>query len=197
MVLHAPWGLYDINTSSKAPNLTTKTWNASFTGYWQCDPWFFVLFRTMRGITKFYKLWSRLYCCWLLSCDGYYYFPRITIRAFFLSFPRQWRVLFCICNIVLLCVLDNMSTKFYILIPYYLQDYTFKIDKKVFFFLCQKGDNRVLKAQKATFSSRNGLCNILFFSLSEMVYVYKISHPWEVWNIEKKIISTRGYAQIH
>jgi hypothetical protein len=31
-----------------------------------------------------------------------------------------------------------------------------------------KGDNRVLKAKKATFSSRHGLCNILLLSLGEL-----------------------------
>jgi hypothetical protein len=31
-----------------------------------------------------------------------------------------------------------------------------------------KGDSRVLKAQKTTFSSRHGLCNILFLSLGEL-----------------------------
>jgi hypothetical protein len=41
---------------------------------------------------------------------------------------------------------------------------TFKVDKKVFFPL-PKGDNRVLKAQKTTFSSRHGSCDIFFLSL--------------------------------
>jgi hypothetical protein len=40
----------------------------------------------------------------------------------------------------------------------------FKVDKKVFFPV-PKGDSRVLKAQKTIFSSRHGLCNILFLSL--------------------------------
>jgi hypothetical protein len=44
---------------------------------------------------------------------------------------------------------------------------TFKVDKKVFF-LVPKGDNKVLKAQKTTFSSSHGLCNILFLSLGEL-----------------------------
>jgi hypothetical protein len=41
-----------------------------------------------------------------------------------------------------------------------------------------------LKAQKTTFSSRHGLGN-------------KISYIEEVWNIEKKLFSTREYAEIH
>jgi hypothetical protein len=87
-------------------------------GYWHCDPWFFVLFWTMTGITKFYKLWPKIYYHWLLGHDGYYHFPRIMTKASFLSFLWQWRilpciynivflVLSCICNIVFLCILDN------------------------------------------------------------------------------------------
>jgi hypothetical protein len=41
---------------------------------------------------------------------------------------------------------------------------TFKVDKKVFFPV-PKEDSRVLEAQKTTFSSRHGLCDILFLSL--------------------------------
>jgi hypothetical protein len=44
---------------------------------------------------------------------------------------------------------------------------TFKADKK-FFFLVPKEDNKVLKAQKTTFSGRHGLCDILFLSLGEL-----------------------------
>jgi hypothetical protein len=44
---------------------------------------------------------------------------------------------------------------------------TFIIDKKVFSHVL-KGDNRVLKANKTTFSSGHGLCNILFSSLGEL-----------------------------
>jgi hypothetical protein len=44
---------------------------------------------------------------------------------------------------------------------------TFKVDKKVFFPL-PKGDNKVLKAKITTFSSRHGLCNILFLFLGEL-----------------------------
>jgi hypothetical protein len=44
---------------------------------------------------------------------------------------------------------------------------TFKVDKKVSF-LVPKGDNKVLKAKKTTFSSRHGLYNILFLFLSEL-----------------------------
>jgi hypothetical protein len=29
------------------------------------------------------------------------------------------------------------------------------------------------------------------------LYIYKISYPQEVWNIEKKIIFLKGYAEIH
>jgi 16S rRNA A1518/A1519 N6-dimethyltransferase RsmA/KsgA/DIM1 with predicted DNA glycosylase/AP lyase activity len=44
---------------------------------------------------------------------------------------------------------------------------TFKVDKKVFSPV-PKWDSRVLKAQKTTFSSRDGLWDILFLSLSEL-----------------------------
>jgi hypothetical protein len=54
---------------------------------------------------------------------------------------------------------------------------TFKVDKKKFFFPMPKGDNRVLKTQKTTFSSKHGFYDILLLSLSELVYVYKISYP--------------------
>jgi hypothetical protein len=43
----------------------------------------------------------------------------------------------------------------------------FNVDKR-FFFPVPKGDNIVLKAQKITFSSRHGLCDILFLSLGEL-----------------------------
>jgi hypothetical protein len=43
---------------------------------------------------------------------------------------------------------------------------TFKVDKK--FSPVPKGDSRVLKPQKTTFSSKHGLCNILFLSLGEL-----------------------------
>jgi hypothetical protein len=75
-------------------------------GYWHCDPWFFMLFWTMTDITKFYKLWSRIYYHWLLGHDGYYHFPRIVTKASFLLFPQRWQVFPCICNIVFLCVLN-------------------------------------------------------------------------------------------
>jgi hypothetical protein len=47
---------------------------------------------------------------------------------------------------------------------------TFQVDKKVFFPYAKlpKGDNKVLKAQKTTFSSRHGLCDILFLSIGEL-----------------------------
>ena len=60
-----------------------------------------------------------------------------------------------------------MSTKSCTLIPYYLQDHNISSWQKGFS-LIPKGDNRVLKAQKTTFSSGRGLCNILFLSLSEL-----------------------------
>jgi PAS domain-containing protein len=55
-------------------------------GYWHYDLWFFMLFWTMTGITKYHKLWSR-----------------IVTRASSLSFPQRWWVLPCKCNCVLLC----------------------------------------------------------------------------------------------
>jgi hypothetical protein len=44
---------------------------------------------------------------------------------------------------------------------------TFKVDKKDFFPV-PEGDNRILKAQKTTFPSRHGLCDISFLSLGEL-----------------------------
>jgi hypothetical protein len=56
-------------------------------GYWYCNPWFFMLFQTMMGITKYHKLWPRIYYHWLLGRDGYYQFLKIVTRASSLSFP--------------------------------------------------------------------------------------------------------------
>jgi hypothetical protein len=53
------------------------------------------------------------------------------------------------------------------------------------FFLVPMGNNKVLEAQKTTFSSRHGWCIILFLSLGELGIQ-------EVWNIEKKNISHNG-----
>jgi hypothetical protein len=58
-----------------------------------------------------------------------------------------------------------------------------------------KGDSKVLKAKKTTFSSRHGLYNILFLSLNELDTC--LQNPQEVWNIKEKKNSTRGYAEIH
>jgi hypothetical protein len=49
---------------------------------------------------------------------------------------------------------------------------SFKLTKK-FFSLVPKGDNRVLKAKKSTFSGGDGLCNILFLSLGELDVNYQ------------------------
>jgi hypothetical protein len=56
---------------------------------------------------------------------------------------------------------------------------------KKFFFHVPKEDNRVLKAQKTTFSSRHGFCNILFLPLGELgtclqnlIYSRGVEH-WE------------------
>jgi hypothetical protein len=78
-------------------------------GYWYCDPWFFVLFRIVMDIGKFYKLWPKIYYRWLLGRDGYYHVPRIMTRASFLSFLRLRWALPCIWNIVLLCVIDILA----------------------------------------------------------------------------------------
>jgi hypothetical protein len=77
-------------------------------GYWHCNNKFFMLFQTVTSITKFYKLWPKIYYRWFLGRGGYYHFPRIITRASFLSCPRRWRVLPYIYNIVFLCVFDNL-----------------------------------------------------------------------------------------
>ena len=56
-------------------------------GYWHCDLWFFVLIWTITGITKFYKLWPKIYVYCLLGHDGYYHFqglwPKLLLYHFF------------------------------------------------------------------------------------------------------------------
>jgi 16S rRNA A1518/A1519 N6-dimethyltransferase RsmA/KsgA/DIM1 with predicted DNA glycosylase/AP lyase activity len=71
---------------------------------------------------------------------------------------------------------------------------TFKVDKKVFFPM-PKGDSRVLKAQKKTFSSRHGLCNIFSLCLGELGT--KSHTHRRCGTLRKKLFSTRGYAEIH
>jgi hypothetical protein len=59
------------------------------------------------------------------------------------------------------------------------------------------GDNRVLKAQKTTFSNRHGLCNILFLSLGELgIYLQNLISTRGCGTLRKKSFSTRGYAEI-
>jgi hypothetical protein len=58
-----------------------------------------------------------------------------------------------------------------------------------------KGDSRVLKAQKTTFSSRHGLCDILFLSLGELGICLQNLIPIGGVNIEKKFISDKGVCQ--
>jgi hypothetical protein len=49
-----------------------------------------------------------------------------------------------------------------------------------------KGNNRVLKAQKTIFSSRHGLCDILFLSLGELGKVNPPKSNTELFAIAKK-----------
>jgi hypothetical protein len=62
-----------------------------------------------------------------------------------------------------------------------------------------EGGNRVLKAQKTTFSSRHGLCDILFLSLGELNICLQNLIPIHrrCGTLRKKLFSRRGYAEIH
>jgi hypothetical protein len=46
-------------------------WFLGRDGYFHNAPWFFMLFWTMTGIIKFYKLWPKIYYHWVLGRDGY------------------------------------------------------------------------------------------------------------------------------
>jgi hypothetical protein len=46
-------------------------WFLSCDGYCHCTLWFFMLFWTITGITKFYKLWLEIYYHWVLGHNGY------------------------------------------------------------------------------------------------------------------------------
>jgi hypothetical protein len=60
------------------------------------------------------------------------------------------------------------------------------------------GDNRILKSRKTTFSSRHGLCNILFLSLGEFRYMSTKSYTHKKCRtLRKKLFSTREYVEIH
>jgi hypothetical protein len=41
------------------------------------------------------------------------------------------------------------------------------------------------------------MCLSIFLFLSKLGKIPKILYPQEVWNIEKKIIFRKGYAEIH
>jgi hypothetical protein len=51
--------------------------------------------------------------------NGYYHFPRIMAKAYFLSFPRQWWVFPCIRNIVLLCIFDNLARLYFVFFVFF------------------------------------------------------------------------------
>jgi hypothetical protein len=100
-----------ITASGWILTLSTKTGDVSFTASgWILTLWPVILYVVSdhMGIIKFHKLWPRIYYRWLLGRDGYYQFPRIVTRASFLLFPWRQRVLPCKCNIVFLCVVDNL-----------------------------------------------------------------------------------------
>jgi hypothetical protein len=67
----------------------------------------------------------------------------------------------------------------------------------MFFSPVPKGDKRVLKAPKTTFSSRHGLCNIFFLFLGELGICLQNLIPSRSGTLKKYIFSTRGYAKIH
>jgi hypothetical protein len=60
----------------------------------------------------------------------------------------------------------------------------FKVEEKDFF-LVPMGDNKVLETKKTSFFSSYGLCNFLFFFLSELVTLLQNLIPTK-WNIENK-----------